>query len=110
NLHLGPTFMSRPDTLMLIVGARVNTALAVGQAIRCLWRARAITPDCLWMMPRDPDADMCRRVQATLQSTEECVALQSYVRRRRFSDGSKATAREICRRESRDDSQFGGPA
>jgi hypothetical protein len=23
-------------------------------------RATATTPDCLWMMPRDPDADMCR--------------------------------------------------
>ena len=44
-------------------------------------RAIATTCECLWMMPRDPDADMCRSVNLTLQSTEECMALQSYVRR-----------------------------
>lgn len=40
------------------------------------------------MMPRDPDADMCRGAVVTPQSTEECMALQSYFRRRRVTDMS----------------------
>jgi hypothetical protein len=66
---------------MQIVGPEMNTALAVGQAMRCLWRVLATTPKCLWMMPRDPDADMCRGVLLALQGTEECMALKSYVQR-----------------------------
>jgi len=84
----------------------------------------------LWMMPRDPDADMCRGVLLALQSTEECMALQSYVRRQRVPDMSRlmvraisrqsalsrATARlpainrwrKIWRRKARDDAQLGG--
>jgi len=42
-------------------------------------RATATTPDCLWMMPRDPDADMCRGTTLPM-STEECMAHQSCVR------------------------------
>jgi len=29
-------------------------------------RATATTPDCLWMRPRDPDADMCPNATGTL--------------------------------------------
>jgi hypothetical protein len=42
-------------------------------------RATATTPDCRWMMPRDPDADMCPGTQTVLVSTEECMAHQSRV-------------------------------
>ena len=42
-------------------------------------RATATTPDCLWMMPRDPDADMCPETETVSVSTEECMAHQSYV-------------------------------
>jgi hypothetical protein len=37
-------------------------------------RATAITFYCLWMMPRDPDADMCPGTETVLASTEECMA------------------------------------
>ena len=37
-------------------------------------RATAATLDCLWMMPRDPDADMCPGTEMMLVSTEECMA------------------------------------
>jgi hypothetical protein len=40
-------------------------------------RATATTLDCLWMMPRDPDTDMCPAVQTTAVSTEDCMAHQS---------------------------------
>jgi hypothetical protein len=43
-------------------------------------RATATTPDCLWMMPRDPDADMCPDTETVSVSTEECMAHQSCVR------------------------------
>ena len=42
-------------------------------------RATATTLYCLWMMPRDPDADMCRGTTLPM-STEECMAHQSCVR------------------------------
>ena len=42
-------------------------------------RATATTLDCLWMMPRDPDADMCLSTETVLVSTEECMAHQSCV-------------------------------
>ena len=42
-------------------------------------RATATTLDCLWMMPRDPDADMCPGANAMPVSTEECMAHQSCV-------------------------------
>ena len=42
-------------------------------------RATATTPDCLWMMPRDPYADMCPGTETVLVSTEECMAHQSCV-------------------------------
>ena len=42
-------------------------------------RATATTPDCLWMRPRDPDADMCPNATTASVSTEECMAHQSYV-------------------------------
>ena len=42
-------------------------------------RATVTTSDCLWMMPRDPDADMCPSTAMVLVSTEECMAHQSYV-------------------------------
>jgi hypothetical protein len=42
-------------------------------------RATAITFYCLWMMPRDPDADMCPGTETVLASTEECMAHQSCV-------------------------------
>jgi hypothetical protein len=40
-------------------------------------RATATTPECLWMMPRDPDADMCPEMETVSVSTEECMAHQS---------------------------------
>ena len=40
-------------------------------------RATATTLDCLWMMPRDPDADMCPGTKRLPVSTEECMAHQS---------------------------------
>jgi hypothetical protein len=42
-------------------------------------RATVTTLECLWMMPRDPDADMCRGTTVPM-STEECMAHQSCVR------------------------------
>jgi hypothetical protein len=42
-------------------------------------RATATTPDCMWMMPRDPDADMCPSTETVLVSTEECMARQNCV-------------------------------
>ena len=42
-------------------------------------RATATTLNCLWMMPRDPDADMCPGTAMVLVSTEECMAHQSCV-------------------------------
>jgi hypothetical protein len=42
-------------------------------------RATATTLDCLWMMPRDPDADMCPGTGTAPVSTEECMAHQSCV-------------------------------
>jgi hypothetical protein len=43
-------------------------------------RATATTPDCLWMRPRDPDADMCPNATTASVSTEDCMAHQSCVR------------------------------
>jgi len=43
-------------------------------------RATATTLECLWVMPRDPDADMCPSTETVLVSTEECMAHQSCVR------------------------------
>ena len=43
-------------------------------------RATATTLDCLWMMPRDPDADMCPGTEMVAVSTEECMAHQSLLR------------------------------
>jgi hypothetical protein len=42
-------------------------------------RATATTLDCLWMRPRDPDADMCPGTETAPVSTEECMAHQSCV-------------------------------
>jgi hypothetical protein len=42
-------------------------------------RATATTLECLWMMPRDPDADMCPDTETVPVSTEECMAHQSCV-------------------------------
>jgi hypothetical protein len=42
-------------------------------------RATATTLDCLWMMPRDPDADMCPDTETVAVSTEECMAHQSCI-------------------------------
>jgi hypothetical protein len=40
-------------------------------------RATATTLECMWMMPRDPDADMCPSAHVVPVSTEECMARQS---------------------------------
>jgi hypothetical protein len=42
-------------------------------------RATATTRECLWMRPRDPDADMCPGTATAPVSTEECMAHQSCV-------------------------------
>jgi hypothetical protein len=42
-------------------------------------RATATTRECLWMRPRDPDADMCPGTETVPVSTEECMAHQSCV-------------------------------
>src|ERR1700693_6074576 len=56
--------------LMQTKGGGKHDILSVG-------RATATTLDCLWMMPRDPDADMCPSTATVLVSTEECMAHQS---------------------------------
>jgi hypothetical protein len=43
-------------------------------------RATATTPECMWMIPRDPDMDMCPDAQMAPVSTEDCMAHQSCVR------------------------------
>ena len=54
-------------------------------------RVTATTPDCLWMMPRDPDADMCPDTETVPVSTEECMAHQSCVPTAdRFRNGSNS--------------------
>jgi len=59
-------------------------------------RATATTLDCLWMMPRDPDAVMCPGTETAPVSTEECMAHQSCVR---FADddGSQPNAGAVAR-------------
>jgi hypothetical protein len=42
-------------------------------------RMTATTLDCLWMMPRDPYADMCPGTNAMPVSTQECMAHRSCV-------------------------------
>src|ERR1700739_2563966 len=62
---------ARAETvLMQTKGGGKHDILPVG-------RATATTLDCLWMMPRDPDADMCPGTAPV--STEECMAHQSCV-------------------------------
>jgi len=39
-------------------------------------RATATTLECLWMMPRDPDTDMCPGTATAPVSTQECMAHQ----------------------------------
>jgi hypothetical protein len=58
--------------LMQTKGGGKHDILPVG-------RATATTPDCMWMMPRDPDADMCPGTETVPVSTEECMAHQSCV-------------------------------
>jgi hypothetical protein len=58
--------------LMQTKGGGKHDILSVG-------RATATTPDCLWMRPRDPDADMCPVTETVAVSTEECMAHQSCV-------------------------------
>jgi hypothetical protein len=58
--------------LMQTKGGGKHDILPVG-------RATATTLDCLWMMPRDPDADMCPDAEMVAVSTEECMAHQSCV-------------------------------
>jgi hypothetical protein len=58
--------------LMQTKGGGKHDILSVG-------RATATTLDCLWMMPRDPDADMCPSTATVQLSTEECMAHQSCV-------------------------------
>jgi hypothetical protein len=62
---------ARAETvLMQTKGGGKHDILPVG-------RATATTLDCLWMMPRDPDADMCPGTEMVPVSTEECMAHQS---------------------------------
>lgn len=62
-------------------------------------RATATTRECMWMMPRDPDADMCPGANALPVSTEECMAHQSYVPRADYPTArSNRSAR--CRMQS----------
>jgi hypothetical protein len=42
-------------------------------------RATVTTLECMWMMPRDPDVDMCPDTETVPVSTEECMAHQSCV-------------------------------
>jgi hypothetical protein len=58
--------------LMQTKGGGKHDILPVG-------RATATTRYCLWMMPRDPDADMCPSTETVPVSTEECMAHQSCV-------------------------------
>ena len=65
-------------------------------------RATATTLDCLWMMPRDPDAVMCPGTETAPVSTEECMAHQSF--RCRGNDGDRSS----CGAGMRAFSQVGG--
>lgn len=58
-------------------------------------RATVTTPDCMWMTPRDPDADMCPGAQTLPVSTEQCMAHQSHVP---FGDPTEQSNRGVrCR-------------
>jgi len=59
------------------VGGLMSYGSTTAEAYR--QRATATTLDCLWMMPRDPDADMCSSTETVLVSTEECMAHQGCV-------------------------------
>jgi hypothetical protein len=54
-------------------------------------RATATTLNCLWMRPRDPDADMCPGTETAPVSTEECMAHQSCVSATGYDGGHFAT-------------------
>ena len=54
--------MRGQDGSIIKKSARAETVLKQTKGARkhdILGRATATTLDCLWMMPRDPDADMC---------------------------------------------------
>lgn len=61
-------------------------------------RATVTTRECMWMMPRDPDADMCPGANALPVSTEECMAHQSHVPLNDPTEQSNRGAR--CRMQS----------
>ena len=54
--------------------------------------ARQTTLNCLWMMPRDPDTDMCPGTETVLVSMEECMAHQSCVPSAGHDGGRSALA------------------
>jgi hypothetical protein len=58
--------------LMQTKGGGKHVILHVG-------RATATMLDCLWMMPRDPDADVCPGTETVLVIAEECLSHQSCV-------------------------------
>jgi hypothetical protein len=75
---------ARQDGLVIKESARAETVLMQTKGggkhdILPVGRATATTLDCLWMMPRDPDADMCPSTETVMVSTEECMAHQSSV-------------------------------
>lgn len=93
--------MRGQDGLVIKESARAETVLMQTKGggkhdILPVGRATATTLDCLWMMPRDPDADMCPSTATVMVSTEECMAHQSCVR---FADddGSQPNAGAVAR-------------
>ncbi len=60
-------------------------------------RATATTPDCLWMRPRDPDADMCPNATGTLSvRVLSAFDLQAQI----TSDGATWLDRQILGRDN----------
>ena len=56
-------------------------------------RATAITSECMWMMPRDPDMDMCPEADPAPVSTKDCMAHRNYVAAMRsYTDRSNSGA------------------
>jgi hypothetical protein len=92
--------MRGQDGLVIKESARAETVLMQTKGggkhdILRVGRATATTLDCLWMMPRDPDADMCPGTAMVLVSTEECMAHQSVA----FvdHDGNRSNAGAVAR-------------
>ena len=61
-------------------------------------RATATTPECLWMRPRDPDADMCPDATTASVSTEDAWRIRATFRVRRVPPADRTSAQSVARR------------